>query len=767
MFVIGNFCQVCSRILSFSCLIFVLAACGGGGGGESAANESTSGDSSGNDSTDDDSTDGESVISVRAIVGEESTQLTFGSAADGFQLYRSTDLDCDLEEWSTCDNGQSDILNGEPISDAALGHSREAVYSLENGSERIKVIINSQTFPKNGYDQSQIVSFNEKLWLIGGSNNQSVWSSFNGSDWLLVTDSAPFDARRDHQLKVFDNKIWLIGGRHPNATNTINDASSFYNDVWASSDGKNWVEVTDAAAFSGRAAHRLLVNNNALFLIGGYDSQSNNLSDVWSSTDGKEWTRMTAAAEFGKRMAFDAVAFDGRLWLVGGLQTAVTYVNDHAYRNDVWSSTDGTMWSQETTEGTVFSERMHHKVVVYNGSMWLVGGENNAGLTQDAWVSANGKNWQQPENNNPPPPVARNSLVVFDQRLWSLGGYEADRTTSAENSTWYLSDNGYWTIPSFRQVYERNFGARSGHQVVSFRDQLWLIGGVDFDEVAKNDVWSSSDGINWTLKKDSANFSSRYGHQVVSFNDKLWLFGGKAGLLQDSLSDLWSSDNGVDWQQVEVGDAFANTQLIGHRVVVFKNKMWVLGGTTASAETIIWSSDNGTEWENRSLDAETDGGFGNRFYHELVVFNDELWLVGGIVHADNNETFTNEVWKSSDGISWNKLTPSPEFTARAYHELTVYQDKLWIVGGRVTDSIFGQEIAVDNGEVWSSSDGITWQPEAGIDPRDTHQVVVFDNKLISIAGRTDEVSNFGEVWVYGDETETKMWGIAVDLEWPR
>jgi leucine-zipper-like transcriptional regulator 1 len=57
-----------------------------------------------------------------------------------------------------------------------------------------------------------LVSFKGKIWLIGGyqqgiGTKGDIWSTTNGKDWKLVTDSASFGAREGHTVAVFQDKL--------------------------------------------------------------------------------------------------------------------------------------------------------------------------------------------------------------------------------------------------------------------------------------------------------------------------------------------------------------------------------------------------------------------------------------------------------------------------------------------------------------------------------------------------------------------------------
>ncbi|KAK3608788.1 hypothetical protein CHS0354_006829 [Potamilus streckersoni] len=202
--------------------------------------------------------------------------------------------------------------------------------------------------------------------------------------WTEVTNGAAFSARNAHTSAVFGGELWVIGGFD----------SSYKNDVWKSTDGKNWNKVTTAGTFfphgvlilprclgvrtipkmrcgssaamtryertmCGKAptavtghSHTSAVFDNALWVIGGRDGSYKN--DVWKSTDGINWTRVTAAAGFTGRESHTATVFGGALWIIGG--------NDGSFKNDVWKSTDGKYLDKvkDSMPTAVFPDRESH-----------------------------------------------------------------------------------------------------------------------------------------------------------------------------------------------------------------------------------------------------------------------------------------------------------------------------------------------------------------------------------------------------------------------
>ena len=55
---------------------------------------------------------------------------------------------------------------------------------------------------------------------------------------------------------------------------------------------------------------------------------------------------------------------------------------------------------------------------------------------------------------------------------------------------------------------------------------MWIHGGKCGDSCARNDAWSSTDGVTWTLVNSTAFEAATWGHAAVVFNTRLYLLGG-------------------------------------------------------------------------------------------------------------------------------------------------------------------------------------------------------------------------------------------------
>ena len=174
-----------------------------------------------------------------------------------------------------------------------------------------------------------------------------------------------------------------------------------------------------------------------------------------------------------------------------------------------------------------------------------------------------------------------------------------------------------------------------------------------------------------------------------------------------------------------------------HASVVFNDEMWVLGGFVDQVASNDNRKSTGTDWAG--LASTPSELYTERFFHAATSFGDKIWITGGVV-AD----FANDVWNSPDGKVWTQLDQDQEYIKRAEHSLSVFDSKLWIIGG----SNGTGKLA----DVWSSSDGATWEQviaEAPFGKRNFHQTVAFNGKLWVIGG-FDDAGAKNDVWSSAD-----------------
>ncbi|MBX2857024.1 MAG: hypothetical protein KTR17_00050 [Cellvibrionaceae bacterium] len=198
-------------------------------------------------------------ILLSAWVGEENSRVHLPATGAGAALYRSADAECKLVNYSLCDFGQMDIVKHDSLFDSAAQLNQAAYYTLLankgagfTGSATLIVDV-QQSSPVLPAGAQGLISFNNKLWLVGGglgSEAQALWSSDDGLNWQQQPVQGELSlARRGHQLARFKQQLWLLGGK--NHLGELNEA-------WVSDDGLNWQARPLPSEFSAQAGLKAL-----------------------------------------------------------------------------------------------------------------------------------------------------------------------------------------------------------------------------------------------------------------------------------------------------------------------------------------------------------------------------------------------------------------------------------------------------------------------------------------------------------------------------
>lgn len=292
-------------------------------------------------------------------------------------------------------------------------------------------------------------------------------------------------------------------------------------------------------------------------------------------------------------------------------------------------------------------------------------------------------------------------VVTWNGKLWLVGGYTKDGDKS---DVWWSNDGAQWTLATANA----GFSPRTGHQLVVYNNQLWVIGGAVGKEY-KNDVWSSRDGTHWVLQTANAAFAPRTSYQAVAYKNKLWVIGGRLGDIKYSngqltglSNDVWSSLDGINWTQQTASAEFLPR--MGHQVAVFNNKLWLVGGFNLSDYGDVWSSRDGSHW----LQETAKAAFGFRNFSSLAVYNNQLWVIAGHTIDSAGNRYANDIWSSPDGIAWARKKEHAEFSARWGLQVVSFNKQLLVIGGDKGVEEKQTPYQMQN-DIWSSRTGALWQ----------------------------------------------------------
>ena len=291
--------------------------------------------------------------------------------------------------------------------------------------------------------QGELV-YKDQMWIFGGwfqsyeAPPRDVWCSGDGKTWRLVQETAPWLHSDLPMTLVFDDKMWLMGGWY----NGRLPGHSASNQVWCSTDGATWERAASDAGWSPRLAGAVVAFKGAMWLLGGtenyyFGDDTSLKNDVWRSTDGQHWEQVTADAGWEPRAYHQAVVLNDRIYVFGG----GNYVPEYRARNDVWASEDGAHWTR-VTEAAPWHPRLWFSSVVYRDRMWVLGGwSNNPSRNwRDAWYSSDGTTWKQLDSAVIWKERHEHSAFVFQDKLWVAGGM----TPPLNSEVWSLDIPTDW-----------------------------------------------------------------------------------------------------------------------------------------------------------------------------------------------------------------------------------------------------------------------------------------------------------------------------------
>ena len=137
---------------------------------------------------------------------------------------------------------------------------------------------------------------------------------------------------------------------------------------------------------------------------------------------------------------------------------------------------------------------------------------------------------------------------------------------------------------------------------------------------------------------------------------KFPILGAGSDSFQSGPADVWRSPDGKTWKLVTENAAWKHSDL--PMTLVFKNKMWLMGGwfngrlPDLSARKEVWWWTDGAKWEQ----ATPHAGWSPRIAAAVVEFKGRMWIIGGTedYYFGDEKSIKNDVWSSADGKEWKQ-----------------------------------------------------------------------------------------------------------------
>ena len=69
-----------------------------------------------------------------------------------------------------------------------------------------------------------------------------------------------------------------------------------------------------------------------------------------------------------------------------------------------------------------------------------------------------------------------------------------------------------------------------------------------------------------------------------------------------------------------------------------------------------------------------------------MVYDNRIWVMGGLIGGFLWANNAKDVWYSTDGTTWIQATPTASWEIRSGHTSVVFNNWMWVMGGYTSSS---------------------------------------------------------------------------------
>jgi hypothetical protein len=289
----------------------------------------------------------------------------------------------------------------------------------------------------------------------------------------------------------------------------------------------SWTRVTESAAYPPGYNYPVFVQQNRMWAFHN--------DGIWYSVNAKNWTK--ADLPHVRRNPYEAryVQFNNSIYALG--QNQGNYVDGIKFSSIIRRTTDFEKW-EVVAEKSNLPDRVFYGSTVFKGKIWLLGGFDGKNYYNDVWNSGDGVHWTQVSQRAAWSPRNVGMTVVFKNRVWIIGGGvidgEVTNNPKSNNEIWSSDDGINWTL-----ITDSSKISALGTPIV-FDENLWLVGANRDGNFARSSL-VTNDGIKW--REESAPWSPRGAVAAWVFDNKLYITGGKYSVTENNNTKfIYSND---------------------------------------------------------------------------------------------------------------------------------------------------------------------------------------------------------------------------------
>lgn len=271
-------------------------------------------------------------------------------------------------------------------------------------------------------------------------------------------------ARAAHSCAVYNGFLYIIGGTDGSTQYDLNDVQ--FSTINIDGTLNSWQTTTFLPA--GRSNHTNFIHSGRLYLIGGWDPVVR-YSNINGDGTLSAWDSTLSLPE--GRLAHSTIVNSNYVYVLGGYIDSVNTGLNDVFFGEI--NPDGTLNNWQTTTSFQF-ERFDHSTNIYNGIIYIIGGENRSTIFDDvqyAQINPDGTIGQWQNTTSLPAAKTAHTSFVHDNHLFVCGG-------SSDNII-YTKINPDGTLGQW-QLCSSSFSiARGNHTSIVYNNILYIIGGSD------------------------------------------------------------------------------------------------------------------------------------------------------------------------------------------------------------------------------------------------------------------------------------------------
>ncbi|RMF56788.1 MAG: T9SS C-terminal target domain-containing protein [Calditrichaeota bacterium] len=261
-----------------------------------------------------------------------------------------------------------------------------------------------------------VAALGDSIYVIGGTqaghNALNVVEMFQASSNTWISGLPPINFARTNSAAVaFQGKLYLFGGRNHN---NIISAVEMYDP------GSNqWVVVSQLP--TPREGLSAVVVDSVIWVIGGASAQVNyDIVEIYDPQN-NSWSTLPEHL-LVPRVASVAAVINNMIYVFGGFYFGPLDSYERYVPGQGWEMVGSMLYSCGSSGGDV-----------YNGQIWIVGGENSSGILDNVQYNdiLHQGNWE----NGPPLQTPRKNLAVVqvENTLYAIGGKTTNHMGDATN----------------------------------------------------------------------------------------------------------------------------------------------------------------------------------------------------------------------------------------------------------------------------------------------------------------------------------------------